>query len=562
MGVADRLRIAKMAADRTRRSALSRILYARPFRWQYGSPVADQLDIVPQDLRTADPSFWHEIELGQFGLAGTIAVLNGRSPFELTPPNAAWARTLHGFGWLRHLEASGQTEARDMARRLAVEWTVRQRFGSGAAWEPAVVGRRLVSWLSHAGLLLDGADSKTYDAISLSLGQQLVRLSAGWRDAPDGYPRLLALSALVLADLSIAGHDKQLHDAERFLGQELQRQILPDGGHFSRNPSVLVELMLDFLPLRQCFAARERRPPEALASAMRRMMAMLRFMRLGDGLLARFNGMSVASPAGLATVIAYDDRHEALTGLAPQSRYVRLQHGSTVVIMDAGAPPPLEASGESHAGCLSFEMSTGSNLIFVNGGAPSPADADWRATARATVSHNTLCLGETSSARLVRDKRLETLLGAPALKYPANVSARVAEAGQGVEAIASHDGYRERFGLVHTRRLVLEHPGRLAGFDRLEGPRIKVRLRQDLPFSIHFHMHPDVTCRFAEGPAAVEISLKDGHRWRFTVEGATLAIEESTYFADSAGPVRALQIIARGATFGESDVRWVMEAAT
>jgi uncharacterized heparinase superfamily protein len=38
-----------------------------------------------------------------------------------------------------------------------------------------------------------------------------------------------------------------------------------------------------------------------------------------------------------------------------------------------------------------------------------------------------------------------------------------------------------------------------------------------------------------------------------------LAIEESTFFADSAGPRRSLQIVARGATFGETEVRWVLE---
>ncbi len=47
--------------------------------------------------------------------------------------------------------------------------------------------------------------------------------------------------------------------------------------------------------------------------------------------------------------------------------------------------------------------------------------------------------------------------------------------------------------------------------------------------------------------------------WTFTLEGAALSFEESTYFADSAGPRRALQIVARGATFGASEIRWVAE---
>ena len=67
--------------------------------------------------------------------------------------------------------------------------------------------------------------------------------------------------------------------------------MLPDGGHVSRNPGVLVELLLDLLPLRQAFAARNVPPPNAVLNAMDRMMPMLRFFRHGDGNFALFNGM-------------------------------------------------------------------------------------------------------------------------------------------------------------------------------------------------------------------------------------------------------------------------------
>ena len=67
--------------------------------------------------------------------------------------------------------------------------------------------------------------------------------------------------------------------------------MLPDGGHISRNPGVLIELLLDLLPLRQAFAARNMAPPPALNNAIDRMMPMLRFFRHGDGNFALFNGM-------------------------------------------------------------------------------------------------------------------------------------------------------------------------------------------------------------------------------------------------------------------------------
>jgi uncharacterized heparinase superfamily protein len=74
-------------------------------------------------------------------------------------------------------------------------------------------------------------------------------------------------------------------------------------------------------------------------------------------------------------------------------------------------------------------------------------------------------------------------------------------------------------------------------------------------------LHPDTGCRRGENAYVAEIVLAGGEIWRFSLEGAELSIEESTYFADSSGPRGALQIVARGATAGESEVRWVVEAA-
>src|SRR5262249_27248115 len=152
--------------------------------------------------------------------------------------------------------------------------------------------------------LLDEADQATYDAFTDTLADQLIELSAIWRDAPQGYARLLALTALVYGDLCVAGRERRLKDAGQAFGFEIDNQILPDGGHVSRDPGTLVELLLGFMPLRQCFAAREKPVPPALEGAIQRIMPMLRFMRLGDATLARFNGMGAPSIDSLATVLA------------------------------------------------------------------------------------------------------------------------------------------------------------------------------------------------------------------------------------------------------------------
>jgi len=168
--IAEQTRLARLATDRVRRAAVARLLSSRFLRWRYGAPVADELLIVPQELRTADPSFADEIAIGQFGFAGAVAYIGSGSPFDLKPPSPEWERELHGFGWLRHLRAAETEEAREQAVDLVLGWIRKHGSRGGVAWEPPVVARRLISWISSASLLLEDVDHTTYDRIADSLG--------------------------------------------------------------------------------------------------------------------------------------------------------------------------------------------------------------------------------------------------------------------------------------------------------------------------------------------------------------------------------------------------------
>ena len=159
-------------------------------------------------------------------------------------------------------------------------------------------------------------------------------------DIADGVPRLQVLIALCYATLCLANQAGQVRNAARKLSDELQRQILPDGGHISRNPGALIELLLDLLPLRQTFAARNIPPPPALLNAIDRVIPALRLLRHGDSSLALFNGMGVTAPDRLATVLHYDDARGAAPVSAPHSGYQRLEAADTIVIVDAGPPSP------------------------------------------------------------------------------------------------------------------------------------------------------------------------------------------------------------------------------
>jgi uncharacterized heparinase superfamily protein len=571
----DKIGLALLAADGVRRSALARMRRSRLARWRHRAPIAHELLLAPPDLRPVDPSFVDEVAFGSMGLAGLTAQLGEASPFDVRPPSPAWARELHGFGWLRHFAAARTLENEELARQLVGQWLARTRRAiarpwakawaetSADAWAPEVVGRRMISWLSHAGLLLEGADQRKHAAFLRSLEEQAGYLSASWRDAPEGYPKLLALIGLVQLCLCICGLERRLEAAEKCLIAELDRQLLDDGGHASRNPATLVAALLDLLPLRQCFGARGLTPSPTLVNAIDRMMPMLRRLRLGDGQLARFNGMGATERDALAMVLAYDRATCPAPAPVSSSGYVRLERGATVVVVDAGAAPPVELAGQACAGCLSFELSSGEELLLVNGGAPVAAHDRAATAARGTASHNTLVLGGQSSAELVRSGSLRRRIGTAPIRHPDRVTCDLADPGasDGSAVLrASHDGYVGRFGLIHARTLVLSADGScLDGEDILEGANGDVRLARDVPVAVHFHLSPQAGARYGAAEGIADLILRNGESWRLSAAGAALTIEPGTYFAEVVGPVRAQQAVLRTACYGAMRVRWRLE---
>lgn len=545
-------------------NALRRFILLRMASISYPGTEAEQLLLAPQDLRTADPSFATEIYNGHFGLAGSLVELASQSPFEIAPPSEGWARELYGFGWLRHLRVAGSELSREQAKALLGDFLRLHKTVRGLAWQPEVVGRRVISWLSNSVVVLDASNPKSYETFLRSLTAQLRYLSASYRDAPDGAPRLVALMALVYAGLCIA---QQQAVVDRYLKpfcKELDRQIMADGGHISRNPTTLVELLLDLLPLRQCFMARDRVPPKQLSDAIDRAMPMVRFFRLGDGTMVRFNGGGATATDSLATALAYDDTGGAPLPSAPNSGYVRMERKATLIISDVAAAPLASLSIGAHAGCLSFEMSSGVHPIIVNCGSPSPDHDEWRMFARSTPAHSTLAFEEVSSATFAGGANGSEPANDAELVGPPNVQASLSEEDGLLTLKGSHEGYVARFGVAHSRRVQLSADGLLVrGEDTLAAPKgLKGEAQTSGGgYAVHFHLHPSVSAQLAQDERSVTLVLPNREAWTITADTPTVALEESVFLADERGPRRSAQVVLQGGLEEEREVQisWSIE---
>jgi uncharacterized heparinase superfamily protein len=556
--IAERAKLSWFVARRALMVAIARVNAHPVVRWRFASAGTDRLIIAPQDLRTADPTRASEIYAGRFAFAGKIVICDGRSPFEMLSPSEEWAEVLFGFGWLRHLRAAESGITRANARALVDEWISLQGSWDSVGWRPDVVARRIMSWLSQAPLVLHDADARFYRRFLRSLTRQVRYLRRTAGHTRDGLPRFQCVIALTAAALCMAGQERLIKSTTRRLVEELQRQILPDGGHVSRNPGALIELLVDLLPLRQAFAARNVVPPPALINAIDRMMPMLRFFRHGDGNFGLFNGMGPTPGDRLATVLAYDDARGTPVANAPHSGYQRIQADDVVVLMDSGSPPPIGLSQEAHAGCLSFELSAQQHRIVVNCGLPGTNRESWRQLARATAAHSTVTLNDSSSCRFLAAGSLQRLLGVPIVAGPGEVPVAREDRGDGTLLRVSHDGYAQRYGVVLQRTVRLaDNGGRLDGEDAFL-PARGGSLPDNKPhdFAIRFHLHPAVKASRLTDGHSVMLMLPNRQVWSFTAYEDRVEVEESVYLAATDGPRRTVQIVVYGQARKTPRVQW------
>ena len=559
VSVAERSRLSVLIGRRAFRSLIGRINTHPLLRWRFGSAKTDRLVIAPQDLRTADATRASEIYAGRFAFAGKVVICDRRSPFEMTPPSDEWAVMLLSFNWLRHLRAADSAITRANARALIDDWINLQGGWHPVGWRVDILSRRVVCWLSQAPFVLQDADARFYRRFIRSLSRQVRYLRRSLRQSRDGLPRLQAVIALNYATLCMQGQSGYLRGNVRRMIEELRRQILPDGGHISRNPGALIELLVDLLPLRQLFSARHLQPPQALNNAIDRMMPMLRFFRHADGNFAQFNGMGPTPVDLLATVLAYDDARGAPVSNAPHSGYQRIDAGDTALLMDSGRPPPLALSQEANAGCLSFELSWNLHRLVVNCGLPAVNKENWRQVARATAAHSTVTLNEASSCRFLETSALRRLLfGMPIVAGPRDIRITREDTAEGANLLASHDGYADDCAVIHNRALRLAPDGRtLDGEDSLtpaSGSTLPVDTGDE--FAIRFHLHPLIKANRLSDGRGVILLLPDKELWTFNTYGNSIQIEESVFLSGSDGPRRTVQIVIYGHARETSTVRW------
>lgn len=520
----------------------------------FHNPFADMIFIqnVPSRLAVVPPDPWpgnaehgRDLIAGVYEFAGQRLV---REEFSWDPEFASdeWYTTLHSFGWLRDLRSVGGDKARIMARESVRAWMdIYSKSINDRSWRIDMVGNRLKSWITFYDFFCSSADSDFKRQYFTAIARQ-ARYLSNMLDMPDvmkGIPLMHALRGLAYAGIALDGAEDYLERAFSDVLDEIKEQILPDGGHISRNPNSTFEFLLCLVDLRSALISAKIEVPEELQHAIDRIAPAIKFFRHQDSALAQFNGGSESNAYLCETILMHSGANGKAMKSLTHSGYESIQKGRSRLLMDVGLPLLSKYSDRVHAGLFSFEYSYGRERIIVNCGT-STIKGKWRELLRSTLAHSTLTVDNHNSCHFDDDGLLSNL---PMVSYNRH------EEHDTISIEGTHSGYMANYGLSHNRMVKLEDKGdSLIGEDQLSG-------KVGVPFSIRFHLHPNVRAITVKGGEEAFVTTKSGNTWVFRVKGANISVEESIYCNQGSTPRRAQQIVFAGDTTSTTTkIKWEM----
>jgi uncharacterized heparinase superfamily protein len=503
----------------------------------YGNPIYQKIlsaGNAPERLHFTLPDPWP----GD-AQAGLALIAGQRSMFE----NAPAASLRHAGTHLRDLRAVGTDTARQMALRLINNWLHHHDSWNEDEWAPEILGERVASWIGFYEFYAPVASPDLIARLTTSLHRQWKHLVRTLSPTLTGVEGLQAIRGLVCGGLNFNDGEKALGLAADLLQRQISIEILADGGHISRNPSVHFHILRHVAYLRSVFKAAELEAPEAMRAAITTMPPVLKFFRQGDGGLALFNGSTEETPVMIEAVITQAESRGRSLRRLPQTGYERVTAGRSLLIADTGKPPPRGYDATSHAGLLGFEFSQGRERLIVNCGAVEKASTEWRMACAATAAHSTLTVGDTNACEILPSGITSSSLYVTAQRYEQNGS-------QCLEM--SHDGYRNTFGILHQRLLGLSPDGDvLHGRDILSG-------ESGRDFSLRWHLHPLVQASLAQNGQTALLRTPSGSGWRFRIERGDLGLEPSVYCGNGT-PRRSLQLRVSGQTDeAQTSINWTL----
>jgi uncharacterized heparinase superfamily protein len=398
-----------------------------------------------------------------------------------------WNDRRHAKLWLYHLNyfdflnvgfvLPDEERLLQLAMEIALDWCAHNTKGTEVGWEPYALSVRIVNWLkflARHGRWLELLEERgKISTLLQSLGGQVATLEHRLERDLLGNHFLKNIKALLFAGalLDTPMSTRWWAKGENLLEQELNEQILPDGGHFERSPMYHAQILEDLAEIRLLCAATRKNLAYSrlLAEKIRSMAQFMKGILHPDGEIPLFNDSVLSGahpPAEVLNMAEAPDtkgvESESQVRVFPDTGYgvIRSPESRSILIFDCGPLGPDCQPGHGHCDVLTYELSLHGQRVVVDTGVSTYEQRPERSYERSTAAHNTLCIDGEEQSEIWASFRVGRRPRVGQIRGGSNGGFRFLS-GQ-------HDAY-QRLGVVHARTILLLPPDTWIVADLLGG---------------------------------------------------------------------------------------------
>lgn len=318
-----------------------------------------------------------------------------------------WGYNLHYFDYLRDDACDAKT-----GYSLIQHWVENNTQGGESSWEPFTTSLRIVNWIFFLAKNSECSDQEVQNSLYL---QTL------WLEK-NSERHILAnhyfenIKAWVFAGSFFKGKDadRWLQRGQKLLVEQLQEQILPDGGHYERSPHyhlLMLENYLDIYNLGLC--NRDTLLLECVEAVKKSAISGLEFLHdvlMPDGTIPLFNdSVNTSYPcaekifeyAEQLGVYSQPDHTEETTLIQRESTGLYgYRCGNDLLLIDCGDIGPAYQPGHTHCDFLSYELMVDQQRVIVDAGVYEYSAGNMRSYVRSTKAHNTISVDKQEQSEI------------------------------------------------------------------------------------------------------------------------------------------------------------------
>jgi uncharacterized heparinase superfamily protein len=463
------------------------------------------------------------------------------------------AKKLHDFSWLPALNIKIEKE---LGCLIVDQWINNFSNYNDKYWTLDIITTRLINWISSYDIIFKNSYLVFRSKVINNIVKQAKHLFKNIYLINTGIEKIKSLATLILVGNSFEQYEEYTQFGLKNLEDELSNFIDKDGFVKTKNPEDLFWTLYFLVLVKEWLILSRKQTPAFINIYINSLGICFKFLRFSNGDLPLFNGANQINTARFYEHLEsrgyeFENMENIFCG------YAKIKSKKIEIFIDANNPTSMLYSKNYQAGPLSFELVSNGVKFICNSGSGKNFGEELFYLSSSTAAHSTVTINDTSSCIFQKNKLIRKYFGNSLIEKHKIFKKEIKSNKEFIQYIVSHDGYHERFKILHERQITLfKNKSHIEGIDNLNCKNLE---NKNLTFSVRFHIHPDIRITKTIGNDIL-LSSTNGEGWIFRGYQIPTKIEKNLYFGNPNNIKESSFILLEGKIENENtNIIWHLE---